>query len=179
MASVSESEMAPSAASASEAFGIPEDSIDGVIEYLNEFGYETNGSQAIAMFRDLDVERRKLLARHMADIAKADLQLAEKKCGCCKRIARHRLHLRSRQGCFGAGRPAGLRFARPGFADLSLCHRRVNRFASRPSPLFLQPPRDRPVQVGRGGDQRLGCVRLRMVEHLGGLAASRRSCPHA
>jgi uncharacterized tellurite resistance protein B-like protein len=60
-----------------EAFGIPEGSIDSVIEYLNDFGYETNGSQAIALFRDLDVERRKLLARHMADIAKADARLAE------------------------------------------------------------------------------------------------------
>ena len=29
------------------------------------------------MFQDLDVERRKLLARHMADIAKADAHLAE------------------------------------------------------------------------------------------------------
>ena len=60
-----------------EAFGIPEASIDNVIEYLNEFGYETNGSQAIAQFRDLDIERRKLLARHMAEIAKADSHLAE------------------------------------------------------------------------------------------------------
>ncbi|TIX07429.1 MAG: hypothetical protein E5V44_12670, partial [Mesorhizobium sp.] len=40
-------------------------------------GYETNGSQAIALFRDLDVERRKLLAQHMAEIAKADSKLAE------------------------------------------------------------------------------------------------------
>nr|WP_292262370.1 TerB family tellurite resistance protein [Mesorhizobium sp.] len=48
-----------------------------VVEYLNDYGYETNGSQAIALFRDLDVERRKLLARHMAEIAKADSKLAE------------------------------------------------------------------------------------------------------
>jgi len=60
-----------------ESFGIAETSIDGVIEYLNEFGYETTGSQAIAMFRDLDVDRRRLLARHMAEIAKADERLAE------------------------------------------------------------------------------------------------------
>ncbi|MER8409159.1 TerB family tellurite resistance protein [Mesorhizobium sp. M1307] len=59
-----------------DAFGIPETSIDSVIEYLNEFGYETNSSQAVAQFHDLDVERRKLLARHMAEIAKADSQLA-------------------------------------------------------------------------------------------------------
>jgi uncharacterized tellurite resistance protein B-like protein len=73
---VSESEMAAFRRICQEAFGIPEASIDSVIEYLNEFGYETNSSQAIAQFRDLDVERRKLLARHMAEIAKADSQLA-------------------------------------------------------------------------------------------------------
>lgn len=60
-----------------DSFGIAEASIDAVIEYLNDFGYETNGSQAIAMFRDLDVERRRMLARHMAEIAKADEHLAE------------------------------------------------------------------------------------------------------
>ena len=75
--SVSESEMAVFRRICKEAFGIAETSIDSVIEYLNDFGYETNGSQAIALFRDLDVERRKLLARHMAEIAKADAKLAE------------------------------------------------------------------------------------------------------
>ncbi len=73
----SESEMAAFRRICTEAFGIGADSIDAVVEYLNDFGYETNGSQAIAMFQDLDVERRRLLARHMADIAKADAQLAE------------------------------------------------------------------------------------------------------
>ena len=61
----------------STSFGIPEESIDSVIEYLNDYGYETNGSQAVAMFRDLDIGRRRLLARHMAEIAKADRHLAE------------------------------------------------------------------------------------------------------
>lgn len=73
----SESEMAGFRRICNQAFGIAEESVDAVVEYLNEIGYETNGSQAIAMFQDLDVERRKLLARHMADIAKADAQLAE------------------------------------------------------------------------------------------------------
>ena len=43
---------------------------------LNEFGYETNAAQAVAMFQDLPVERRKQLARHMAEIAKADSNLS-------------------------------------------------------------------------------------------------------
>jgi uncharacterized tellurite resistance protein B-like protein len=59
------------------AFGIPDESIDGVIEYLNDFGYETNGGQAVAMFAEMDVDRRKELARHMAEIARADSNLAE------------------------------------------------------------------------------------------------------
>lgn len=74
---VAESEMQAFRRICRESFGITETSIDGVIEYLNDFGYETNGSQAIAMFRDLDVDRRRLLARHMAEIAKADEHLAE------------------------------------------------------------------------------------------------------
>jgi uncharacterized tellurite resistance protein B-like protein len=74
---VKESEMEVFRRICRDAFGIGEDSFDGVVEYLNDFGYETNGAQAIAMFRELDADRRKLLARHMAEIAKADEQLAE------------------------------------------------------------------------------------------------------
>jgi uncharacterized tellurite resistance protein B-like protein len=74
---VSDTEMAVFRRICSESFGIGEESIEGVVEYLNDFGYETNGAQAIGMFRELDVERRKELARHMAEIAKADSQLAE------------------------------------------------------------------------------------------------------
>jgi uncharacterized tellurite resistance protein B-like protein len=74
---VSQSELVVFRRICHESFGIPEESIDGVVEYLNDFGYETSGAQALAMFRDLGIERRQLLARHMADIAKADSQLAE------------------------------------------------------------------------------------------------------
>lgn len=76
--SVSESEMVTFRRICSESFGIGEESVDLVMDYLHDFGYETNGAQALALFQDLDVERRKLLARHMADIAKADSQLADK-----------------------------------------------------------------------------------------------------
>ncbi len=74
---VSESEMDVFRRICREAFGIPEESIQGVVDYLNDFGYETSGTQAIGMFRELDVDRRKTLARHMAEIAKADRQLAD------------------------------------------------------------------------------------------------------
>ena len=75
---VSDTEMATFRRICSESFGIGEESIDEVIEYLNDFGYETNGAQALALFQELGIERRRLLARHMADIAKADSQLADK-----------------------------------------------------------------------------------------------------
>lgn len=74
---VSEAEMQVFRRICADSFGIGEESIEGVVEYLNDFGYETNGAQAIDMFRELDVDRRKLLARHMAEIAKADSELAE------------------------------------------------------------------------------------------------------
>lgn len=60
-----------------DSFGIPESSMEAVIEYLNEFGYETRGSQAVSMFEDMDEDRRRLLAGHMAEIARADKHLAE------------------------------------------------------------------------------------------------------
>ena len=74
---VSDTEMSVFRRICAESFGIGAESIDGVVEYLNDFGFETSGAQAIEMFRELDVERRRALARHMAEIAKADRQLAE------------------------------------------------------------------------------------------------------
>lgn len=68
-----------------DSFGIPEKSIDGVIEYLNDVGYETNGAQALAMFQELPLDRRRVLAAHMADIAKADSQLEESELRLLKR----------------------------------------------------------------------------------------------
>ena len=75
---VSDSELETFRRICRESFGIAEDSLDGVIEYLHDYGYETSGTQALALFRDLDLDRRKLLAQHMAEIAKADSALAER-----------------------------------------------------------------------------------------------------
>lgn len=60
-----------------DSFGIPEESLDGVVDYLNDFGYETEGGQALDVFLDLPMDRRKELIRHMADIAKADDNLSQ------------------------------------------------------------------------------------------------------
>ncbi len=83
---VSEAEMTMFRRICQESFGIDEGSVDGVVEYLNEFGYETNGSQAVAMFRELDRDRRIELARHLADIAKADSTLADEEMRLLKRV---------------------------------------------------------------------------------------------
>ncbi|MEZ5781006.1 MAG: TerB family tellurite resistance protein [Rhizobiaceae bacterium] len=83
---VEEHEMAIFRRICRESFGIGEDSIEGVIRYLNDFGYETNGSQALAMFRGLNLERRQALAQHMAEIAKADHQLAAQEVQLLRRV---------------------------------------------------------------------------------------------
>ena len=57
-------------------FGIEGDDFERMIAYLEDFGYEVSAAQAIAVFRELDKERRLLLARHMAEIAKADRELS-------------------------------------------------------------------------------------------------------
>lgn len=86
---VKESEMAVFRRICTEAFGIPPESVDDVIEYLNDVGYETNAGQAIAMFKEMDLQRRRALATHMADIARADQNLAENE----KRLLRRTLEL--------------------------------------------------------------------------------------
>ncbi len=56
----------------SSAFGIGEESFRGIINYLQDFGYETTAPQALETFRSLPLERRHQLVRHLAEIAKAD-----------------------------------------------------------------------------------------------------------
>jgi uncharacterized tellurite resistance protein B-like protein len=82
---VDDNEMATFRRICRDAFGIEGESVDAVIEYLNDFGYETSGTQAIDLFRSLDLERRKTLARRMAAIAKADTQLVEQEIQLLKR----------------------------------------------------------------------------------------------
>ncbi len=60
-----------------ETFGIDEDGLKEVVRYLQDFGYETTNTAALELFRTLDRERRVSLARHMAEIAKADRELSQ------------------------------------------------------------------------------------------------------
>ena len=58
-----------------KAFGIPEEDVPEVIQYLREIGYETTAADAASMFRGLDVERKRTLLLHMFSIAKSDNEL--------------------------------------------------------------------------------------------------------
>ncbi|TKT79105.1 TerB family tellurite resistance protein [Aquamicrobium sp. LC103] len=59
-----------------DAFGIEGGQLQDVLRFLQDFGYETSTTQALAIFEELPHERRVALARHLADIAKADADLS-------------------------------------------------------------------------------------------------------
>ncbi|MCC0030001.1 MAG: TerB family tellurite resistance protein [Brucellaceae bacterium] len=71
----------------SESFGIPEDDLPKVIEYLQDFGYETTGRQAIEAFKSMERDRRVALMKHMVAMAKADEELNAQEVKLAKRIA--------------------------------------------------------------------------------------------
>lgn len=54
------------------AFDIPGEDVPKVIEYLQDFGYETSIDDAVSMFENLEWERKKTLLVHMFSIAKSD-----------------------------------------------------------------------------------------------------------
>ncbi len=62
---------------AEESFGIDGDDLDSVLRYLSRFAYETSAAQAVAIFQEFDRERRLQLARHMAELAKADDEIGQ------------------------------------------------------------------------------------------------------
>lgn len=59
-----------------ESLGVVGEDFEQVLGHLEDFGYEISAGQATAVFRELDRPRRVMLARHMADIAKADRELS-------------------------------------------------------------------------------------------------------
>lgn len=68
-----------------DAFGIGEDSLKEVLSYLQDFGYENTEPRSLGAFGALPLSRRIELARHMADIAKADEKLSEQEIELLKR----------------------------------------------------------------------------------------------
>ena len=69
------------------AFGIGEEAMDGVGEYLRDVGYETTIQQAADMFAELGQERRKLLIEHMVQIAEADHDASANELGLIRSVA--------------------------------------------------------------------------------------------
>lgn len=72
---VDEAELATLKRICADAFGIGEASFAEVAGYLRDYGYETTVRQSLDIFRGLPRERRVRLARHLAEIAKADAEL--------------------------------------------------------------------------------------------------------
>ncbi len=58
-----------------EAFGLKEEDIPGILEYLKEFGYETTAWDAAQMFKERSTDRKKELLVHLLNVAKADNNL--------------------------------------------------------------------------------------------------------
>jgi uncharacterized tellurite resistance protein B-like protein len=55
-----------------QAFGIGDEDMAEVIQYLKDFDYETKAYQAAALFIDMAPERKTELLKHLLAIAKAD-----------------------------------------------------------------------------------------------------------
>lgn len=71
-----------------EAFGLDEQDIPGILEYLKDFGYETTAWDAASMFADHDLERKKKLLVHLLTIAKSDNHLDLNETELIKRTAK-------------------------------------------------------------------------------------------
>jgi uncharacterized tellurite resistance protein B-like protein len=69
------------------AFGIPEEDIEQVMQYLKDFGYDTSAADAAAMFADFEPERKRALLVHMLSIAKADDELDRSEADLIRRTA--------------------------------------------------------------------------------------------
>lgn len=69
------------------AFNIPENDVPKVIEYLQDFGYETSIDDAVAMFKELDMERKQTLLVHLLSIAKSDNEVHSNEAELIRRIS--------------------------------------------------------------------------------------------
>ena len=69
------------------AFDIPEQDVPKVIEYLQDFGYETSIDDAVAMFDGLEWERKKTLLVHLLSIAKSDNLVHDNEAELIRRIS--------------------------------------------------------------------------------------------
>ncbi|OYR22706.1 tellurite resistance TerB family protein [Brucella thiophenivorans] len=80
-------EIAAFKAIALESFGISEEELPEVTEYLKDFGYETTTKQAANMLAEMAPERRASLLRDLMRIACADNRIDQSETAMIKRIA--------------------------------------------------------------------------------------------
>lgn len=72
----------------STTFDIPEADVPDVIKFLREYGYETSGEQAAAIFSDMPQERKVQLIQHMVTMAQADDVLHDNEVDLIARVSR-------------------------------------------------------------------------------------------
>jgi uncharacterized tellurite resistance protein B-like protein len=68
-----------------DSFGIGEESLEEVLKYLQDYGYENTEARSLGAFGQLPLSRRIALGRHMAEIAKADDKLSAQEIELLKR----------------------------------------------------------------------------------------------
>lgn len=69
-------------------FDIPEQDVPEVIKFLREYGYETSGEQAAAIFSEMPGERKAELLGKLITMARADNVLHEKEVDLIARVSR-------------------------------------------------------------------------------------------
>ncbi|MGI9366791.1 MAG: TerB family tellurite resistance protein [Rhizobiaceae bacterium] len=69
-------------------FEIPEEDVPEVIKFLREYGYETSGEQAAAIFADMPGERRAKVLGNLITMARADSVLHEQEVDLITRVSR-------------------------------------------------------------------------------------------
>lgn len=69
-------------------FNIEEEDVPDVIRFLKDYGYETTGEQAAAMFSELDEDRKRELMVHLVSMARADGIIHEQEVDLIERVGR-------------------------------------------------------------------------------------------
>ena len=69
-------------------FDIPEEDVPEVVKFLREYGYETSGEQAAAIFSEMPGERKAQLLGKLITMARADNVLHEKEVDLIARVSR-------------------------------------------------------------------------------------------
>ncbi|MEP3877207.1 MAG: TerB family tellurite resistance protein [Rhizobiaceae bacterium] len=72
----------------STMFGIPEEDVPEVIKFLSDYGYETSGEQAAAVFAEMPGERKAQILGNLITMARADNVLHAQEVDLIARVSR-------------------------------------------------------------------------------------------